>query len=99
MRSTISPRNRELPDWFRECSTVLKSLFEERNGLYSKWLSTRRERATGKFVSKRRDVRRATREAKNTWCFGGGGGGGGEAAEVQVGRHEKIVWRCIWDIQ
>ena len=43
---------RKQPDWFRESSTSLKPLLQLRNGLYSKWLSSRKKSET------RRDLQR-----------------------------------------
>ena len=44
-------------------------------------------------MKKRSDVRRAIRDAKNTWFQS-------KAADAQRGRHGgKLVWKCIRDIQ
>ena len=84
---------KKCPDWFKECSSVLQPLFEERNRQYTRWLNTGRESDRQKFVRMRRDARRAVREAKNVWFQK-------KAAEAQRGRHGgKVVWRCIRDIQ
>ena len=34
---------KKCPDWFKECSSVLQPLFEERNWQYTRWLNTGRE--------------------------------------------------------
>ena len=79
--------------WFQESSAELKPLFMERNRLYSKCLSTKREIERKKFARMRGDARQAVREAKNTWFLK-------KAEEVQRGRHGRnIVWKCFRDIQ
>ena len=81
------------PDWFQESSHLLKPLFEERNRLYTKWLGSGKEDDKKRFLRLRREAKRGTREAKNSWFLR-------KAAEAQKGQHGgKVVWRCIRDIQ
>ena len=92
-KSILGSERKQQPDWYWESSAELKPLFVERNRLYSRWLSTKRESDRKKFARMRKDARRAVREAKNTWFLR-------KAEEAQRGRHGgKIVWKCIRDIQ
>ncbi len=56
---------RKQPDWFRESSSILEPLFQRRNSLYSKRLSSGKERDKKKFAKARCDTRRVARQAKN----------------------------------
>lgn len=76
-------------DWFIESEVELSPLFEERNRLYKKWLSTRKECDLKKF----KKARQAAREAKNVWFQR-------KAETAQAGRHGgKVVWKCIRNMQ
>ena len=80
-------------DWYRESESVLRPLFEERNRLYTLWLSTGLEKDRKKFAEARSVARRAVRESKNAWFQR-------MAMEAERGRNGgKLVWQCIRDIQ
>lgn len=90
---TLGVEKKRSPDWFRESETDLSPLFENRNKLYKKWLSTGRESDKRKFKNARKEARQATRQAKNEWFKQ-------KALTAQAGRHGgKVVWKCIRDMQ
>ena len=81
------------PDWFRESEENLGPLFQERNQLYLRWLSTKRTSDHKKFKKARRDARKAMREAKDAWFRK-------KAEKAQLGRYGgKEAWRSIRDMQ
>ena len=91
--STLGKQTRRNPDWFVESAPKLKPLFDKRNQLYLKYLSTNKEEDRINFRNVRREARRVTREAKDEWFLQ-------RAEEAQAGRHGgKVIWRCIRDIQ
>ena len=91
--SIFGTERRRYPDWFAENACRLEPLFQSRNHLYSKWLSTGRESDRQRFAKAHSEARRAVREAKNEWFQD-------KAKEANHGRFGgKKVWQCIRDIQ
>ena len=78
-QSVLGKECRRHPDWFKESSVDLDSMFEQRNELYSRWLSSGKETDRMKFVKARSDARQAIRETKNRWFKQ-------KATEAQQGR-------------
>ena len=87
-------RKKRSPDWLRESETELSPLFENRNKLYKKWLSTGKENDKRKYFQKAgNEARKATRQTKNNWFQQ-------KALAAQGGRHGgKVVWQCIRDMK
>ena len=86
-------QERQHPDWFRESSEILEPLFQRRDLLYTKWLSSGHAVDHRKYLKSRQDARKAVRNAKDTWFKR-------KADEAQESRFGvKKVWRCIHDIQ
>ena len=91
--SILGKQTRRNPDWFVESAPKLKPLFDKRNQLCLKYLSTNKEEDRINLRNVRREARRVTREAKDEWFLQ-------KAEEAQAGRHGgKVIWRCIHDIQ
>ena len=91
--STLGRQTKRSPDWYRESEANLEPLYDKRNQLYLKWLSTGKDGDLKEFRRARVEARQATREAKNAWFLR-------KAKEAQAGRNGgKIVWKCIRDIQ
>ena len=92
-QSVLGKERRRHLDWFKESSVDLESMFEQRNQLYSRWLSSGKKTDQMKCVKARIDARQATREAKNNWFKQ-------KATEAQQGSSGgKVVWCCIRDKQ
>ena len=92
-KEVLGQEGRQHPNWFRESSEILEQLFQRRNLLYTKWLSSGRAVDHQKYLKSRQDARKAVRNAKDTWFKR-------KADEVQESRFgEKKVWRCIRDMQ
>ena len=81
------------PDWFRESFNTLDPLLQQRNGLYTSWISTGKQKDYVRFKQARGEVRRAIRRAKNDWFVA-------KAAEIERGSFGEVeVWRGIRDLQ
>ena len=61
-QSLLGKECRRHPDWLKESSVDLDSTFEQRNQLYSRWLSSGKETDQMKFVKARSDACQATRK-------------------------------------
>ena len=59
--SILGTEHRRYPDWFVENACELEPLFQHKNHLYSKWLSTGRESDRQCFAKARSEARRAVR--------------------------------------
>ena len=91
--SILGTEHRRYPDWFAENAGKLEPLFQNRNHLYSKRLSTGKESDWQCFAKARSEARRAITEVKNEWFQD-------KAKEANHGRFGgKKVWQCIRDIQ
>ena len=89
----LGREQRRHPDWWRDSAETLEPLFQQRNNLYVKWLSSGSPRVKEEFARARRDARRAVRNAKNAWFLS-------KAQEAEQGRFgAKEVWQCIRDMQ
>ena len=64
--SVLGLVSRRHPDWFMESEVSLKPLFEQRNQLYQKWLSTGRSCDLETFKEASRRVKRMVKEAKDS---------------------------------
>ena len=78
--STLGTSLRKKADWFEESAGVLRHMLETRRGAYLKWLDTGNERERKKLAEMRSVVRRAVRDAKNSWFLR-------MAREAECGRH------------
>ena len=91
--STLGTSLRKKADWFEESTGVLRPMLEKRRGAYLEWLDTGNERERTKVAEMCSVVRRAVRDAKNSWFLR-------KAQETECGKHRgKVVWSCIRDIQ
>ena len=66
-KAELGYENKKHPDWLRESEADLKHPTEERNRLFTVWLSTGQERDKKKHASACRVTRQAVRVAKDTW--------------------------------
>ena len=84
---------RQHPDWFRDSAEVLGPLFQRRNLLYTKWLSSGHATDHRNFVKARQEAHKAVRDAKNAWFL--------RKAEVAQQQRfgGKEVWQSIRDMQ
>ena len=83
---TLGVEKKRSPDWLRESETELSPLFENKNKLYKKWLSTGKENDKKKFQKARKEAKKATTQAKNKLFRQ-------KALAAQAGRHGgKVVW-------
>ena len=89
----LGPETKRQPDWFADSLSRLEPLFQKRNALYSKWLSSWLERDRKRFAKARSDARRVVRVSKNAWFQA-------KAEEAQRNRFSgKKAWKCIRDMQ
>ena len=91
--ATIGREKRRQVDWFRESAPIIRPLFQRRNALYNKWLSSGQVSDKEEFKEARKKAQKAIKEAKNNWFSL-------KAKEAQGGvKSGKVVWKCIREIQ
>ena len=64
--SILGTEHRRHPDWFAENADKLEPLFQNRNHLYSKWLSTGKESDRQCFAKAHSKTRQAVREVRTS---------------------------------
>ena len=92
-KEILGQERRQHPDWFRESSEILELLFQRRNLLFTKWLSSGCAVDHRKYLKSWQDARKAVRNAKDTWF---------ERKEDKAQKSKfggKKVWRYICDMQ